>query len=81
MTVDQCLVFNDVPFGLAQIHYTNPDNKWLSFNGIGVFNEGKLHNAPFVCSNGNGRAYSFSLMIDGRPSENNFCTHFYEIGF
>jgi len=32
-----------IPYGLAVINYEDPDDKWLSFKGVGIFKDGILH--------------------------------------
>jgi hypothetical protein len=32
-----------VPYGLAAINYEDPDSKYLSFRGVGIFKDGILH--------------------------------------
>jgi hypothetical protein len=49
-----CTLLNRVPHGIAIIKYANPDDDWESFKGIGIFNEGRLHNSPFTCINEKG---------------------------
>ena len=63
------------------IKYSNPDSRLLSFRGVGIFNDGKLHNAPFICINDDGYARLFSKMIDGRPADDSNYTYFYSNGF
>jgi hypothetical protein len=41
-----CILYKGKPNGLAHIQYTDPKSKWLSFEGIGVFTDGKLHMGP-----------------------------------
>ncbi len=45
---------NGLPHGLALIEYKNPNNKNLSFSGIGIFDQGVLNNTPFICINEDG---------------------------
>lgn len=47
-----CTLFKGEPYGLALIKYDDPKDDYLSFKGIGMFNNGKLHNAPFICLDG-----------------------------
>jgi hypothetical protein len=76
-----CILYKGKPTGLAVLQYTDPDDKGLSFEGVGVFTDGELHNGPFVCINGNGWGHSFSLMTNGRPADNQFYTYFFRDGF
>jgi hypothetical protein len=48
----------------------------LSFEGVGIFTDGKLHFGPFSVIHGNGFSNSFSMMIDGRPGDNYSGTYF-----
>jgi hypothetical protein len=47
---------------------------------MGVFTDGKLHMGPFTFQDGNGGRRSYSLMIDGRPADSSFYTHFFKNG-
>jgi hypothetical protein len=60
VTLKLCTVLKGVPYGPAYIEYTDPDNKSLSFDGVGVFTEGRLHLGPFTAIDGNGNGFSFS---------------------
>ena len=60
MNLKLCTLFKGVPYGPAYIEYIHPDNKALSFDGVGVFSEGRLHMGPFSAINADGRGYSFS---------------------
>ena len=55
-----CTLYKGVPYGPAYIEYIHPINKFLSFDGVGVFSEGKIHMGPFSAINGNGTGISFS---------------------
>jgi hypothetical protein len=75
VTLKTCTLYKGIPYGLAQIHYNDPDdNDWLSFEGLGIFTDGKLQMGPFSCIARDGRARSSSLMMNGRPAENHFYT-------
>ena len=76
VTLEMCTLFKGVPSGLALIQYKDPDDKFLSFKGVGIFNEGILTNAPFTCLNGNGWGYQFRKMENGRPAHNSYFTIF-----
>jgi len=82
VTLKLCTLYKGVPYGPAHIQYTHPDpnDKWLSFEGVGVFTEGRLHMGPFTAINGNGKGYSFSKMINGRPADSHYYTKFFEPG-
>ena len=54
VTLEMCAFYKEKPTGLALIKYSNPDDRLISFTGIGIFNEGKLHNGPFTCINDDG---------------------------
>ena len=71
-----CTLYEGVPYGPAIIHYTDEDSKDLSFEGVGVFNDGKLHDGPFTCLKGDGYSRSYTLMKDGRPLEGKFGSYF-----
>ena len=80
VTLEICTLFNGLPHGLAIIQCTHPEWKRLSFRGVGVFNNGQLHNAPFTCMPGDGWGYSFTQMHNGRPADGSYCTYFNENG-
>ncbi len=80
-TLEICTLWKGVPHGLAIIYYKYPECKWNSFRGIGVFNRGQLHNAPFICiwNYGTGSHESgqlFSKMQNGRTANDCFETSF-----
>ncbi len=75
VTLKLCTIYNGVPYGPAMIHYTDQDNNW-SFVGVGVFTDGKLHDGPFTCLEGDSFSRSYSLMKDGRPGEGEFGSYF-----
>jgi hypothetical protein len=60
VTLKLCTVLKGVPYGPAYIEYTHPDNKGLSFDGVGVFTEGRLHLGPFTAIDGKGNGFSYS---------------------
>ena len=80
MTLSNCTLYKGVPYGLAHISFKHPTKDWKSFEGMGVFTDGKLHMGPFTCQLGNGFRRSHSLMIDGRPADSSFFTHFSKNG-
>ena len=49
VTLEICTVYKGTPYGLAIIKYNDPENDYLSFKGVGVFNQGKLSNSSFTC--------------------------------
>ena len=81
MTLSKCTLYKGVPYGLAHISFKHPTNDYSSFEGMGVFTDGKLHMGPFTCQLGNGFRRSYSLMIDGRPADSSFYTHFFKNGY
>jgi len=60
VTLKLCTVLKGVPYGPAYIEYTRPGDKGLSFEGVGVFTEGRLHLGPFTAINGYGDGFSYS---------------------
>jgi hypothetical protein len=60
VTLKLCTLFKGVPHGPAYIEYTHPSEKGHSFDGVGVFNEGRLHLGPFSAITGQGVGVSFS---------------------
>ncbi len=48
VTLEICTLYKGVPHGIASMYYTDPENKGLSFIGVGVFHHGQLHNSPFT---------------------------------
>ena len=81
MTLSKCTLYKGVPYGLAHISFKHPTEDWNSFEGMGVFTDGKLHMGPFTCQQANGMRRSYSLMIDGRPADSSFYTHFFPNGY
>ena len=81
VTLELCTFYKEKPWGLGFIKYSDPDNKKLSFRGIGIFNDGKLHNTPFTCINDDGYARFFTNMIEGRPADDSNYTYFNNTGF
>ena len=55
--LEMCTTYKGVPYGPALINYKDPNIKWQSFRGIGLFNEGKLHMTPFMCIDGDTLKY------------------------
>ena len=49
-----CTLYEGVPCGPAYIEYTHHSNKGRSFDGVGVFSEGRLHMGPFTAIDGRG---------------------------
>ncbi len=74
MTLEICTFYKGIPHGIALINYTEPGNIYDSFRGVGVFQNGKLHDAPFVCFTGDGEPFSFSKMENGRPADGSYHT-------
>ena len=75
VTLSICTLWKGVPHGLAVIKHESDDD-YFSFNGVGVFNHGKLHNTPLICVNGDGMGWTFSKMENGRPSDGSYMTCF-----
>ena len=76
MTLELCTVYKGVPYGLAIIKYSHPDNIGLSFRGIGVLNQGKLSNSSFNCIMGSGTGFHFANMENGRPADKSYASIF-----
>ncbi len=72
-----------MPYGPAHLLYTynDPSKKWRSFEGVGMFCEGKLHMGPFTAIDGDGDGFSFSKMINGRAADSHYHTQFFAPGF
>jgi hypothetical protein len=49
-----CTTYKGIPYGPAFIKYKDSKENSLSFKGIGMFNEGKLHMTPFIYIDGDG---------------------------
>jgi len=75
-TLSICTLYKGLPHGIALIEYTDPKSKYDSFRGLGIFNHGKLHNAPFTFKRGDGAGCSFSKMQNGRPTDGSCYTVF-----
>jgi hypothetical protein len=71
-----CTLYNGLPHGIARIAYTDPEDIFYSFRGVGVFVHGQLNNAPFTWVLKDGYAYSLSKMQNGRPADGSYCTYF-----
>jgi hypothetical protein len=71
-----CTLYKGVPYGLALIKYEDPYDEEKSFKGLGLFNDGELHNGPFTCIRGNGVGRSISKMLNGRPADESYSTDF-----
>ena len=80
VTLEICTFYNGIPHGIAIIQYTDPDDDYLSFVGLGVFNHGQLHNAPFTWVHRNGYGSSFSKMQNGRPADGSYVSGFHPNG-
>jgi hypothetical protein len=46
-----CTLLDGIPHGVALIYYINLEIKELSFDAVGVFDRGKLHNGPLTLFN------------------------------
>jgi hypothetical protein len=60
ITLKLCTLLKGVPYGPAYIEYIDPDNKGRSFDGVGVFTEGRLHMGPLTVITGLGAGMSIS---------------------
>ena len=60
VTLKLCTLIKGVPFGPAYIEYIDPHLQDLSFDGVGIFTDGRLHMGPFTAINGDGRGLSYS---------------------
>ena len=62
VTLKLCTLYKGVPYGPAYIEYTHsdPKRKDLSFEGVGIFSEGKLHMGPMTVIDGENNFYSYS---------------------
>ena len=78
VTLKICTLYKGVPYGPALISFKDPDNLVESFQGIGIFNDGKLDSGPFSFIKRTGFASSYSLMKNGRPADSNYGTWFNE---
>ena len=77
VTLKLCTLLKGVPYGPAHIEYTHPSDKTLSFDGVGVFTDGRLHYGPFTAIAGDSWGYSYSQMINGRPADSHYYTEFF----
>ena len=82
VNLEMCTFVKGVPSGLALINYVETQyeeqvNKYLSFKGIGIFNNGVLHNSPFIfVERSESSGFSLSRLVNGRPAPNSYQTHF-----
>jgi hypothetical protein len=58
--LNMCTFLRDVPNGLAFMKYKHPLSQFFSFEGMGVFTDGKLHMGPFLAIRGDGYGVSCS---------------------
>jgi hypothetical protein len=75
-----CTLYKGLPHGIALIAYTDPQSKFYSFRGVGVFVHGQLNNSPFTWVTGDGKRFSLSKMQNGRPADGSYLTFFYGNG-
>jgi hypothetical protein len=80
VTLKLCTLYYKVPYGPAIIQYTDKVNTSRSFEGVGLFTDGKLHDGPFTYVDTFGGSYSFALMKNGRPADGGFGSFFYRQG-
>ncbi len=76
VTLEICTVYKSIPYGLAIIKYSHPDDTSLSFRGIGLFDNGKLSYSSFTCLTGDEVGKMFTKMENGRPVDNSYATSF-----
>ncbi len=76
MTLEICTLYKGVPHGIAILNYIDPDEKYKSFRGVGIFDHGQLHNAPFSYLKGDNWAYSIAKMENGRPADGTYYAEF-----
>lgn len=57
VNLEMCTTYKGIPYGPALINYKDPISQTRSFKGVGIFNDGKLHNTPFTFINGDGTKY------------------------
>lgn len=76
VNLEICTLYKGVPYGLALIKYEDQDDEEKSFKGLGIFNDGQLHNGPFTCFRGNGVGRSIIHMLYGRPADGSYFTDF-----
>ena len=69
-------MYKSVPYGLAHILLEIPDDPYNSFEGLGFFTSGILHDGPFTYTRKDGHSGSYTLMKEGRPADNHFGTIF-----
>ncbi len=74
MTLTVCTLYQGLPHGLAIITYKDPDFKYLSFKGVGVFYQGTLHNTPLTWVEDSGWGGLVSNMQNGRPAPKSYET-------
>jgi hypothetical protein len=55
-TLDICTLYQGVPYGPAIITFNHKRKKWLSFEGVGIFTNGKLDGGPFTYIDDFGRS-------------------------
>ncbi len=82
VTLKLCTLYKGLPHGPAHIKFIHPfpNKKHLSFEGVGVFTEGKLHMGPFTAISYDGDGVSYSQMINGRPADSLYFTRFFGPG-
>jgi len=74
VTLEICTLYKGLPHGIAIISYSDPTSNWYSFRGVGVFNQGELHNAPFTYVTGDSVGYTYTKMENGRPAVGSYHT-------
>ncbi len=76
MTLKMCTLYKGRPYGPAYIKFVHHRKRYLSFDGLGIFTNGKLDKGPFFFIDGDGCASSYSLMHEGRPADEHYATYF-----
>jgi hypothetical protein len=72
-----CTLYNGIPHGPSYIEYKHSNNDSCTFTGVGIFNDGQLHEGPFACITGTGYGRLLSFMRNGRIADGEYGTIFY----
>ena len=72
VTLKVCTLLNGVPYGLAFIHYKNYYDHDCSFDGPGVFTDGKIRDGPFTVFFENKFGFSLLQMKNGSTADGGF---------
>jgi hypothetical protein len=76
VTLEICTLYKGIPYGLAIIKYSNPNDKFNSFKGVGVFNQGKLNKSSFTCITEMEIGKYFARISNERPADQSYATSF-----